>query len=645
MFWRLLGLAGVPLLVAANYYLRHTLEHANQYIFEFLPFFYPAGVKTVFSPAYPIWKLFFPLKEITGTWTTTSLVLTHVVEQRIGPASTWYLFNAILIVLSFAIAQAAFRSRVLSYTVAICMAFGTQLYHTYAVPGTVAACLILIYYQLAAFCAWRVIEGRHPRIWRTAFVIALVTAVISYEGWLDLLVFGWLACLLIAYLDWYWGKPLRRGLVFVLAVSTVTAVAYVFIKTRMGYAQVPGSESDVVFNYPALSPAIEDVIGNIIGNFHLVVTNFLPPPLVTSTAFFRLGGDQIVELQKGYHGSYSYLVAMNYLFWWRFLAGVYFALFAYAFVRVIGRLRREWSPQYATLAVLMLMMLTGGPTHALVKARPMHAMPLLGYHVMVGVIGASYFIGYLLLRLVETRGRLVAAATVAAVWLVVAYGALSRPAMLIHEAAQIGFGERLYPDPRETLLKMLKIEPKTPAGYEMFRLAKSDKSGNLPAPPTSPQQPGATSPVPGASSAVLPAGFDRRLPPLPGKALSFDKWRAYPGVTVVKTSDGFSVKGVAIAGGSGYQLESPPIPVPPRKKMLFRLGGKMESGRVCFGILTANQLRWLLDPDGTQPEYSLYTGENRAVRFVIADCSSPAKPVPPVFTIGEALTFAILDTQ
>ena len=51
----------------------------------------------------------------------------------------------------------------------------------------------------------------------------------------------------------------------------------------------------------------------------MAATNFLPPSLVSSTAFYQLGGETLVELQHGYHAPFSYLVPMHYLFTWRYL--------------------------------------------------------------------------------------------------------------------------------------------------------------------------------------------------------------------------------------------------------------------------------------------------------------------------------------
>src|SRR5437763_1263698 len=93
---------GLPVMVVANFVLRHWLEHAGLYLYDFLPRWYPRGASIIFSGQYPLWKFLFPLRELDGSWTTTTLVLTHVVSGWLGgPQRAWYVYNALLIVASF----------------------------------------------------------------------------------------------------------------------------------------------------------------------------------------------------------------------------------------------------------------------------------------------------------------------------------------------------------------------------------------------------------------------------------------------------------------------------------------------------------------------------------------------------------------
>src|SRR3954467_15729745 len=125
----------------------------------------------------------------------------------------------------------------------------------------------------------------------------------------------------------------RRRLVAVTAIISCAGLVYIITKILVGYGQAPGMESDVVLNYPFLAPAIEDFLSNAFTNFYMALTNFLPPSLVSSTAFYQLGAEKLVELQHGYHAPFSYLVPMHYLFAWRYFAGMAVAVY----VIVMGR--------------------------------------------------------------------------------------------------------------------------------------------------------------------------------------------------------------------------------------------------------------------------------------------------------------------
>ena len=73
--------AGLVVLVLLDIFLRRSLEHADQHLYAFLPYFYPEAEKLLFHGQVPIWRLFLPLPELTGAW-SASLVITHLVEMR-----------------------------------------------------------------------------------------------------------------------------------------------------------------------------------------------------------------------------------------------------------------------------------------------------------------------------------------------------------------------------------------------------------------------------------------------------------------------------------------------------------------------------------------------------------------------------------
>jgi hypothetical protein len=70
----------------------------------------------------------------------------------------------------------------------------------------------------------------------------------------------------------------------------------------------------------------------------------------------------------------------------------------------------------------------------------------------------------------------------------------------------------------------------------------------------------------------------------------------------------------------GYQLMSPPVPLRPSTTYLFRVRYTTEEGRVCAGILTGDQQRWVVPPDGATVEFRFDSNQLDAARVVIANC-------------------------
>ena len=110
--------AGLAAVLIANYYLRSSLEDAPRYLYSFIQRFYPEEAKIVFGQL-PTWRLFLPIREISGTWSTTTLIQTSVLERSLTPAGVWYLYNAISILVAFGTTWALFRSAVFSFTFAL----------------------------------------------------------------------------------------------------------------------------------------------------------------------------------------------------------------------------------------------------------------------------------------------------------------------------------------------------------------------------------------------------------------------------------------------------------------------------------------------------------------------------------------------
>jgi len=586
---------GLAALLCANYYLRHTLEEAPRRMYSFLEYFYAPQIPVVFAK--PWWQLLLPIKELTGAWVATTLVLTYLVERVITPGGAWLLYNAVAIVVAFATSWVLVRSAVFSFTLAICVGFGTQFYHAYAVSGGIASYLMLIYNLLLLFSIVQVVAGARPRaLWAAGLVVSLALNLLGYEGWLDLLVVVWLATPLVFIALRRMDRPAEaKRLLAVTALLTAAGIAYVLVKVNMGFGQTEGSESDVVFNYGNLLPIVDDLISNVFTHSYLAVSNFLPPALVGPSAFYRLGPEALVDGQHGYHGDFSYLVIMNQVFFWRYYAGAVFAVVLYAAFASWRHCWRHPSAWSIAPGVFLLMILAAGPTHTLVKFRPMKSMPAMTYHVTIGVIGVSLLLAWLLtVAWRRWNGGWRPVLVTAAVWLTIFYGALARPAYLAHMSAQAGLGENLYPDPMAALMQQLGYAYEAPTGMAMYRLKPLRANDSL-------------------------ADVREALTPLPNALPPLDQWQ----LTAPDSPKVLRAGSLAMVGDDtqfGYQLMSPPFPVAPNTKHLVRLRFEVIEGRVCGGVLSGDQQRWLVPPDGTTAEYVFDSAAVDAVRVVVANC-------------------------
>jgi hypothetical protein len=449
-------LALAAILVAillANYCLRHNLDRANRHVNSFLGVYYKDQLPEIYSLQW--WQYLLPIKCLTGSWCSTSLLTVHGLELLLGsPHRVYYLANAVMLVTSFCLSWWAFRSLVFTVTLSLCLAFSTVNYHVYVVSGGVALPLIVSYLLFFLFCQYKLLEaGCRYAVWAPAGVIALLLLALSYESWLDCVAWMWLAYpVVIALL--YRARD-RRHLVAtaVLVAVTLAAVGYVIAKRQLGHGQTAGSESDTVFNYGLGNAvlAVEDVVCHYFTLLYVTVSTYLPPEVCSySVSSWALGPERIVALQHGYHDTHAHLVAYNHMFLWRFYAGVAVAVLGYWFWRRLGAAWRNPTRDSLALFLFLSMVMVSGPTHMLVKYRPMHSTPFLGYHSFFGVVGLSLLLAALAdaCRRHSRRPR-VAWVVIAVLWANVVYCGLARPSLLSHMATQCGFPP--YPDPLANL--------------------------------------------------------------------------------------------------------------------------------------------------------------------------------------------------
>lgn len=446
-------------ILGLNFFVRSFLDQAGQHLTSFLTAFYPQQMPELY--ALPWWCYFLPIECLTGSWCTTSLLLVHGLEHLLGsPVRVFYLTNAVMVTTAYCLSWQAFRSWVFTVTLSLCFALSTFNHHVYTVSGTVAMPLIVSYLLFFLFCQYKLVQEEcHYGLWIPAGVLAMAVYALSYEGWLDCV-----ACMGIAYpfliVVAYRAGDYRRAKIAgaILLVTTLAAVVYVLMKTKLGHGQGSGSESDVVLNYGASRAlvAVEDVIAHFFTLLFITVSTYLPPFLCSgSLSSWRYGTQHLIELQNGYHVAQTHLVGYHHLFLWRFYAGFAAATFLFWFWNSI---RTAWKmPSLASIAcfVFLLMTLMSGSTHMLVKYRPMHSAPFLGYHSYFGIVGLSLFLSLAAYWVhVNFKKRWLVWTLIALLWINLGYCALARPSLLSHMAVQCGFGP--YPDAWKNLKSMLR---------------------------------------------------------------------------------------------------------------------------------------------------------------------------------------------
>jgi len=104
--------------------------------------------------------------------------------------------------------------------------------------------------------------------------------------------------------------------------------------------------------------------------------------------------------------------------------------------------------------------LIGSPTHLIIKWRPAHAAPLVGYQVYLSVISWTLLVCYVGSRILNAVEGKLGLAIALVLMLNFGYCAYARPALLSHMSQEVFLGA--YPDPRKNLPRLFRREPDKP---------------------------------------------------------------------------------------------------------------------------------------------------------------------------------------
>lgn len=404
----------------------------------------------------PRWRLLLPLKEFGGRWGPTGFLLVHWLEARFGEPNAFYALTASMVATGYIVAYLMFRSLLLAGLFGFALATTTFNYHVYTVSGSIITLPLMCFLFLFGFAQFKWLSLPRRSIWWACAAAGLgILLALSYEGWLDIVPLIWV---ITPVLIWYYLRHKDRDrairTAMMAAYVTALAVTYSLVKVRFGLDGLhpKGGEADLILTYGRAYPLLmaEDILSSFVTFFYTTVSTFFPPELFSfSLSSWVYGPAKIVELQEGYHPQATHLTHYNHLFMWRYYAGFVLALFLVAYWRVLVRLWREPNSHYLTLIILMTATLIGSPTHLIIKWRPMHAAPFLGYQVYLSVVGFTLLLCYCVARYAQTRGGIRGYGLAALLAANFAYCAYARPALLSHMSQESFLG--IYPDPRVNL--------------------------------------------------------------------------------------------------------------------------------------------------------------------------------------------------
>ncbi len=444
----LLAIIGLALAVRAY------ADRAGAHVAPYLDSFYPKDVAIL--SGLPWWKFLLPLQALGGRWGTTGFLLVHWLERALGEPKTFYLLTAVMAAVGYVLTWLTFRSLLMAILVGVALATTTFNYHVYSVSGSVVMLPLVSFLLLFGYCQVEWLRAAaHGWAWGAAALISCVLFALAYEGWLDLVPLAWIVYPALA---WRYrrigdaGRSVRcLGL---LGLVSLVAVAYTAIKIRFGLGGLHprGGEADLIFTYGLDYKLLmlEDILSSFITFFYTTIITYLPPELFSfSLSLWKYGPSRIVELQDGYHAAATHLTHYNHLFLWRYYAGFALAVFLMLYWKVVKTFFKQGDTHYLVLFVLMTCTLIGSPTHLMIKWRPMHAAPLLGYQVYLSVIGWTLLLCYVVTRSCETLGGKRGLAMASLLVLNFCYCAYARPALLSVMSQEVFLGA--YPDPRKNL--------------------------------------------------------------------------------------------------------------------------------------------------------------------------------------------------
>jgi hypothetical protein len=384
-------------------------------------------------------------------WLTTSLLPIYFAEKYFGGLASFLLFSCLFLTVVFIFAWLCTRSLAFSSTIIFMFAFGTQLEYTYNY-GDLTILYILLSYIAVNFTVAVLLVSGHVTGWRwlIAFISSLCLVALATEWWINYAT----AIIAASGFGVIWSSrhqyiEIRIASTWILLLTGATLSLYLTVRLQNNLAQFVnhGAEEELLLTYTNYILMFEDFVTNYFTLLYMMLTNYLPSFVTSSNSLTYLGKAAIIAEQNGYDAAHQQLVLMSHLFLWRFYAGVADTLFVGCVVWAVYRAWRSSSLTTATVAALMLMIISGFSTHLMIKMRPSNTVPAVTYKVTISVAALTLLVSYLTMTVRQwLRSRWAYSAVFTGVWISVFLAALTRPGMqarLLNEVGLIGLRDPL----------------------------------------------------------------------------------------------------------------------------------------------------------------------------------------------------------
>jgi len=351
------------------------------------------------------WRLFLPWDQGGGgriAWNPAKSLPVYFLSQYLSPQALFLVLTTIMVAALYWASYVTTRSLRFALALGLIAALSTFLNYSFVYGSLVRNYLLIAYlaFTAAAFVKYIGSEQGSHRAWLTSFYVGLFVVIMSGEWWLNLAIPLILGCAFAGVWSTKTEQPLLGRRFRLIGLSVLGAV-FAYLAVRLQFTSqytALGFENEMVFTYPSLLIAFEDMVINYMTYLFITLSGVLPSFLTFSPSYVAMGPEAILAEQNGYHAQFTNHVVFSHLTSWRFVAGMMFVG-----VMMLGWrwLREAWTSRRLETLVpvfLLLIIMTGFATYVPIKMRPMHLTAMLGYKTVISSTALMVLLAWLVFR-------------------------------------------------------------------------------------------------------------------------------------------------------------------------------------------------------------------------------------------------------